>query len=134
MKGGQSGGANLEIVADGSHIIENCWFEYEADRMGGYLGNAFVRTNSSLTVKHSTFSSGSTVDFSGYGGLQVWDAAKLQIEYSNFIGTVGGLMTHWEIQDMRSLVPVSTSLFTDHCLKGMSMLVNWRQILVFCLV
>ena len=96
--GGRNGGGNLEIVANGDHIIEDSFFVYQVDGLSSYLGNVFVQTNSSLTVRRSNFTSGDTVDFSAgnAGRLVVWDAERLDIEYSKFFGNVGGLMTHWE--------------------------------------
>ena len=96
--GGRNGGGNLEIVANGDHIIEDSFFVYQVDGLSSYLGNVFVQTNSSLTVRRSNFTSGDTVDFSAgnAGRLVVWDAEHLDIEYSKFFGNVGGLMTHWE--------------------------------------
>jgi hypothetical protein len=60
----------------------------------GCGGNVFVETNSSLTVRESTFSSGYTGGWGG--GLCVYDATWLKVEGSKFVDNDQGISTHWQ--------------------------------------
>lgn len=88
--GGFLRGGGLAIIANGTHLIEDCIFE---TAQGGSNENVFVQTFGDLIVRRSSF-----LNFLGSqgSGLTVFDATKLVIEESVFSGNAGfGLFTQW---------------------------------------
>eukprot|EP00545_Synedropsis_sp_CCMP1620_P009440 CAMPEP_0119007678 /NCGR_PEP_ID=MMETSP1176-20130426/3173_1 /TAXON_ID=265551 /ORGANISM="Synedropsis recta cf, Strain CCMP1620" /LENGTH=388 /DNA_ID=CAMNT_0006959871 /DNA_START=324 /DNA_END=1490 /DNA_ORIENTATION=+ len=119
--GGRGRGSNLEIVANGTHLIEDSSFE---DGQGSGP-NVYVQTFGSLTVRRSSFVNGMspTGGFDG-NGLRIEDASTVVIEDSRFVDNeVAGLYLHWnsmlhDLQTMGQDITVYNSSFLNNGAEG----------------
>jgi hypothetical protein len=115
--GGSLRGGNMAIIANGTHLIEDCIFE---TAQGSSMENVFVQTFGDLIVRRSSF-----LNFVGEGsGLTVFDATKVIIEDSVFSGNERfGLFTQWS-SNLRDLstegqdIEISNSRFEQNGAEG----------------
>jgi len=97
----EAGGGNLVILAEGDHLISNCFFgggyaerpldDDPSDFYRGIGGNVFVRTSGKVMIRQSTFERG----IAQIGGGMAIDAPHIVLEDSALRGNLNtGLYTY----------------------------------------